>query len=176
MKAITAIAVIWMLFSGTCFAHEDRIITVKDDGSLMGIPSAYGPAILHVEFAPPELGSAPITSITLHLGNNHVRIPICVTGLLRSQNLSEIRASASWYHDEKIVPYYLHLVFYDPGYDKSRWANSGFSLTFNLHTGKLMKMQVIIVRDNGKSMQSVPVDIAARCNSEELRGLVSDTR
>jgi hypothetical protein len=164
-----AVAIGWILISGTCFAHSDRVITVKDDGSLEGIPSEYGPAIMRVEFAPPNTDDAPITSITLNLGKNRVRMPICVTGLLLTRRMSEIKASASWYHDEKDIPHYLNVEFFDPGYDKSRWANPGFSLLFNLRTGRLMQMEVMIVRENGKGIQNVPVDIAGRCKPEELK-------
>ena len=90
--------------------------------------------------------------------------------------MSEIKVSASWYHSEKILPYYLKVDFFDPGYDESRWANSAFSLLFNLRSGKLMQMEVIIVRDNGRSIQNVPVDITVRCSSKELRGFASDSR
>ena len=176
MKTITVIIIGIILVSGTCFAHKDRIITVKEDGFLEGIPPKYGPAILQVEFAQQKADGAPITSITLNLGKKEIRIPICVTGLIQTQRMSDIKASASWYHSEEILPYYLQVIFYDPGYDKLRSANPGFSMLFNLHTGRLMQMEVIIVRNNGKSIQNVPVDFAGRCKSEELRSFVDDTR
>jgi hypothetical protein len=61
-------------------------------------------------------------------------------------------------------------------YNKSRCENPGFSLLFNLRTSKLMQMEVIIVRDNGKSIQYVPVDFASRCNSGELKDFASNAR
>ena len=36
-----------------------------------------------------------------------------------------------------------------------------------------MKMGVQIVRDSGRSMQSVPMDLAQLCNGEELKGFSS---
>lgn len=176
MRVIIAIIIGCILASGSCLAHQDVLIAVKDDGRLEGIPSEYGPATLRVNFASPEAGDPPITSITLNLGKNQVRLPICVTGLLETRRLSEVKASASWYHDEEILPYYLHIDFFDPGYSGSRWANPGYSLLFNLHTGKLMEMKVTIVRDSGKRMQNVPIDLAARCKSAELRGFASNVR
>ncbi len=176
MKAITAIVIGCLLLAETCFAHKDYIIAVNEDGTLEGIPSEYGPAAMHVEFAPQNSGSAPITSITLDLGKNRVRIPICVTGLLRTQRMGEIKATASWYHDETLIPYYLNIDFFDPGYNKLRWPNPGYSLLFDLHTGKLMEMDVHILRDSGRSVQQVPVDIRKRCKPEELRGFASDAR
>ena len=149
---------------------------VNADGSLEGLPSEYGPANLHVKFALEERSALPIaSSITLNLGKNRVSFPGCLTGLLQIRSMSQIRASASWYHDEWLLPYYLKFYFVDPGYDESRWPpdQGYYSLLFNLRTGKLMKMEVQIVRDAGKFSQYVPVDLAQLCNGEVLKDFSS---
>ena len=149
---------------------------VNADGSLEGLPSEYGPAYLHVEFALEERSALPIaSSITLNLGRNRVSFPGCLTGLLQIRSMSQIRASASWYHDEWLLPYYLKFYFVDPGYDESRWPpdQGYYSLLFNLRTGKLMQMEVRIVRDGGKFSQFVPVDLAQLCKGELLKGFIS---
>jgi hypothetical protein len=158
--------------SGECLAHRDIRVTVEDDGTLVGIPPDYGPAALHVAFAS-STGGPRIATVVLDLGRNHTRLPACVTGLLRTSAMNDIRASASWYHDESIVPYYLNLEFFDPGYNASAWANAGHSLLFDLHTGKLLQMQALIVQ--GKSLQHGAVDLAARCPPAELEGILSDS-
>ena len=173
MRAFSAIFIGFVLISGVCSAHSDRSITVKADGSLEGLPAEYGPAYLHVEFAIQETSGVPIaSSITLNLGKNRVSFPGCLTGLLQIRSMSQIVATASWYHDEGLLPYYLKFYFVDPGYDESRWPpNQGYySLLFNLRTGKLMEIEVNIVRDSGRSMQSVPVDLAQLCKGEALKG------
>jgi len=168
MKGIFTIICL-VLASGNCFAHKDRIITLRDDGYLEGLPSEYNPAILRIQFAPQNTDSASVTSISLDLGTNHVNIPLCVTGLLHSKRMNEIKLSSSWYHDESLFPHSLSVRFFDPGYKSNRWANNGFLLMFNLHTAKLIRMEVMIVHDNGKSMQSIPVDITDRCTHEERK-------
>lgn len=176
MRAFSAIFIGFVLVSSVCSAHQDRSITVKADGSLEGFPSEYGPANLHVEFALEERSALPIaSSITLNLGKNRVSFPGCLTGLLQIRSISQIFATASWYHDEGLLPYYLKFDFVDPGYDESRWPpNQGYySLLFNLRTAKLMRIEVNIVRDSGRSMQSVPVDLAQLCNGEVLKGFSS---
>ena len=149
---------------------------VKADGSLEGLPSEYGPANLHVEFAIEKPSGVPIaSSITLNLGKNRVSFPGCLTGLLQIRSMSQIGASASWYHDEGLLPNYLKVYFFDPGYDESRWPpdQGYYSVLFNLRTGKLMKMEVNIVRDSGRFFQYVPVDLAQLCNGEVLKGFSS---
>ena len=169
MRAFSAIFIGIVLVSGVCSAHQDRIIIVNADGSLEGLPSEYGPANLHVEWSTQTTGGAPINSITLNLGKNRVSFPACLTGLFRTSSMSEILAKASWYHNESLLPYYLNVIFFDPGYDESRFYNQGFSLLFNLRTGKLMRIEVDIVRNSGITMQHVPVDLAERCTDEVIK-------
>ena len=174
MRAFSAIFIGFVLVSSVCSAHQDRIIMVKEDGSLVGLPPEYGPAYLHVKFALEERSALPIaSSITLILGRNRVSFPGCVTGLFQIRSMSQIVATASWYHEEGLLPYYLKFYFFDPGYDESRFYNQGYSLLFNLRTGELMEIEVNIVRDSGRSMQSVPVDLAQRCTGEVLKGFSS---
>jgi hypothetical protein len=175
MRAFSAILIGFVLVSGVCSAHEDSGITVKVDGSLEGLPSEYGPANLHVEFTLEERRALPIaSSIILNLGKNRVRFPGCLTGLLQIRSMSQIRATASWYHDEGLLPYYLKFYFVDSDYDESRWPpdQGYYSLLFNLRTGKLMEMEVMIVRDAGRS-QYVPVDLAQLCRGEVLKDFLS---
>ena len=168
MKVHRVVAIGCLLFSSTSFAHQDRIIVLADNGALNGVPAEYGPANLHVQYAPPGSGGAGILSIDLKLGKNQTHIPTCVTGLIQTRNSKGISASASWYNNESILPYYLEINFPDPGHDQATWGSPGYSLLFNLHTGKLMQMNVTIARDGGKSTQEVPVDVIDLCGSDKV--------
>jgi hypothetical protein len=86
MRAFSAIFIGFFLVSGVCSAHQDSSIRVKADKSLEGLPSEYGPANLHVEFALEERSALPIaSSIILNLGKNRVSFPGCLTGLLQTR-------------------------------------------------------------------------------------------
>ena len=170
MCRLPAVSLSLLLFSSACFAHQDRIIDIKSDGTLSSIPPTYGPAALRVTFSQGKNGEPPVSSVDLILGAQKISLPICVTGLLHTARLQHVKASASWYHEEKSLPYYLSVTFFDPGYRPKSGFNSGYSLLFNLRTARLMQMEVLIVRDKGKTMQSVPVDLGARCSVKELEG------
>ena len=168
---IACLAMFSILGCGKSLAHMDRIVTIREDGTLVGIPLEYGPPALHVAFA----ASSPdprISAVALDLGKSHTRLPECITGLLTTRSLNDIKASASWYHDESIVPYYLNLEFFDPGYNKSDRANPGYALLFNLRSGKLLQIEAY-VRGAEKSLQLVRVDLSARCTPAELKEIVS---
>lgn len=168
MKTKCPVIIACVLVSSTCFAHIDRVITRRADGTLDGLPSEFQPARLHVAFSTPTARGAPIEAIELDLGENRIRLPPCVTGMLLTERVDEIGVSASWYHDDSIMPYYLVVTLRDPGYDPGTPFNAGYSLMFNLLTGKLMSMDVLIVRDQGRSLQNLPIDIEGRCRYEDV--------
>jgi hypothetical protein len=157
-----------LLVSGACYGHQDRIVDINSDGTLSAIPPSFGSARLRVAFAQTKNGEPPVSSVELTLGAQRVSLPVCVTGLLHTDRIQDVHASASWYHDEKLLPYYLSLKFFDPGYDQRASFNPGYALLFNLRTARLMQMEVHVVHNKGQTMQSVPVDLEARCSPQEL--------
>src|SRR6185312_11112122 len=158
MKIPSALFIVGLLLAGPALSHEDRILPIRADGTIANIPAKFGPAKLQVSFSGPASGDAPISAIVLSLGSHQTRLPLCVTGLLLSQNMRQVRATGSWYHNGAVLPYYLDVTFFDPGQDPTDWSASGYSLLFNLRNAKLLKMSVRIRRDNGHSVQQVPVD------------------
>jgi hypothetical protein len=168
MQRLQAFFLVLLLASSACFAHKDRIVDIESDGTLSAIPEAFGPAALRITFSEANSGRPPVSSVELTLGARKTSLPACVTALLQTARPEDVRAMGSWYHDEKSLPYYLSVQFFDPGYRRQSDYHSGYSLLFNLRTARLMRMEVLIARNSGKALQSVPVDLAARCSPQEL--------
>jgi hypothetical protein len=168
MRISAALLFACLIASNSAFAHKDRILTIAPEGTMADVPSEFGPASLKIDFSASMGKSPPITSMVLTLGEKRIALPACITGLLRSRSMGEVTATGSWYHNEARLPYYLNLTFFDPGYSVNKWANSGYTLLFNLRTGKLIKMETQIVRDEGRTIQDVPVNLASRCTPAVL--------
>lgn len=159
-------------FSAHCLAHEDRVLDLAPDGALTGLPPDYAPGRLTLGFANVE-GERRLTALTLSIHGVQVVLPMCVLGLLNTERREDVQVTASWDHDEDIVPHYLQLKLFDPGYQPRAWANAGFSLLFNLHDAKLMQMDVEVVHEKVQRTQSVPVDLRARCSGDDTEGFLS---
>ena len=171
MKISVALLFSCVIASNSAFAHRDRILPIAQDGTLADIPAEFGPANLKIDFSAPMNESNTITSMALKLGERRIELPVCVTGFLRSQSIDEVRAVGSWYHDESLIPYYLSLTFFDPGYSVKKWANPGVILLLNLRTGKIIKMQFQIVQDEGRTIQFLAVDLKSRCTPAVLAAI-----
>lgn len=171
MKLTLACLFLCLLASSNAVAHADRILAIGPDGTISDVPSKFGPASLNVEFSAPMSAAPAITSLVLRLGEKRIAVPACITSLLRSRRMEEVRMTGSWYHDESTLPYYLNLTFFDPGYSANRWANPGVQLLFNLRTGKIIEVKSLVVGGNGRSLQHVTPDLNASCSQEVLAEL-----
>jgi hypothetical protein len=169
---LTRVAVFSILFALPVVveAHRDMWIPIENDGALGRLPPQYQPAKLEIRFDRGE-GEKGVSFVRLTIAKRDVTLPICVSYILRSESLSEIRAKGSWYHENGSLPPYLELEFFDPGYNADSWPNGGYSLLFNLNTAQLIRMDVNIVREKGKSVQAVPVDIRQLCSAKEAAKL-----
>lgn len=154
-----------------CYAHTDISLAIAPNGDVSGLPDEYGTFNLIVDFS--QSNDASIQSIVLARGASKAVLPSCITGLVQSSDMDDVELSASWYHDETTLPYYMNLSLYDPNLDPSETQYPGYTLLFNLRTGKLMSMTLTRVVSKTVT-QDVPVDVGARCTPEQLRGFMDD--
>jgi hypothetical protein len=155
-------ALLAFVLCGVCHAHQDRIVEVNADGTLIGIPEEFGPGKLTVAFSRQATGPK-ILSVDVTLRGRTTHMPLCATGVIGSTRPEHIVASASWYHDEQFVPYYLSIKFVDPDFDKTSLFRPGFSMLFNLRTARLIEMTAWVDRDRGKALQRLPLDLESMC-------------
>ena len=153
--------------SACTHAHQDVRIDIMPNGELVGLPDLYAPATLRVDFqSTPE--DSHIGSIELSIAGVRTVVPSCASALIMSRSISEVHASASWYHTRSRLPPYLTLSFLDPGADPTSWPLPRFSLTFNLETSRLISMVVHVARKNPESEQRLPVDLFSSCLNHQI--------
>lgn len=159
----------WLLFllfftSGVANAHQDRILSVQPDGLIPEIPAFFGRASLNIK----GLGSAA-PMVQFRTGKYLTDLPSCVTRLIRTKSRSDIRITGSWYHDEKTVPYYVNVKFYDPGYDSGSWGKSNYSFLFNLRTAQLISITRFEADRSGNGGTDTPIELPKGCQVSSSR-------
>lgn len=150
-----------VLLASPAYAHRDRIVTLEKDGSIPEIPASFGKVTLAIN----GLGTDAVT-ITLGIGSRTTTIPACMTGLIHSKSRSDVKLTASWYHDEATLPYYLNVEFLDPGSSAKRGYNSSHSFLFNLHNGSLLKQKKFIANQTGTGGYSSEIKAPEGCDVE----------
>ena len=139
-------------------AHQDRILTIRADGSIPEIPESFGPVFLSTS----GLGSgAP--SISFRTGAHITTLPACVTRHIRSKSKNDLFVVGSWYHQESVLPYYVSARFLDPGHDKNRSYNSSTNILFNLHNGAIIHIKRFAANRAGSGGKYTKLELPEGC-------------
>ena len=168
MRPLRVFAVFTIALSAVCHAEQVRVLEIASDGTLNGLPSEYLPSAMRIQFSPPGGGGRPVSSFELVLGKQRTRLPPCVTAVLNTRQVKHVKAFASLGREQTAVPPYMTVEFFDPNYKPNALFNPGYSLLFNLRTARLIEMEVLIVRERGKVLQHLPLDLASMCSPAEL--------
>ena len=163
----------FLMASGICRAQQDSQVRIGTDGTLSGFPQEFGPGVLLVAFSKDSL--EPVASVELQLGGRTTRLPACMTRLLKSVRLEDVRAAGSWHHDEKgSLPPYLLVRFLAPGHETAM-DGSGHAVLFNLRTSGLIWMSRFEVKPDQGQRAGMAVSASARfeaaslCSPSEMR-------
>ncbi|NHZ63661.1 hypothetical protein [Massilia genomosp. 1] len=152
--------------SGACLAHVDVIVEFSPDGMMDTIPAKYGPARMNVVFAAPGAEQA-VGSVILQLGGHVTTLPRCIVALLPSRQMAQVSASASWYHDESVLPYYLSLRFAAPAAMTVK-PGTHVGILVNLRTAKIININKVITGPAEGEQRSVGMGLLQRCSAQEL--------
>lgn len=143
------------------------MLELKNNGVIVGLPEQYSPASLEIEISP-EATESPVKEIQVEIAHHKLRVPQCVTRMLKTNNASNILLSASWYHDASSLPPYININFYNPGYNPEKWSNSGYSILLSLANAKIIEMTYSQVSTKERSTQLIPVTFSDFCHKQEI--------
>ena len=174
MKNLILASLIFFSLNSYCFGHKDTMLSVEDNGAIIGLPDQYSPATLKIKFAS-NTDATPIKSIQISIANNKVILPQCIVKLIKTTSASDISLSASWYHKSSSLPPYMNINLYDPGYTPEKWANPKYSVLINLGTAKVIDMTYTEFSPNGNSSQLLPVKFSSLCQGTEVDGFLDGT-
>lgn len=133
MMKVVAIVLLGFL-PGMAFAHQDRILPIKPDGTLADLPAEYGP--VRIDIVRSKDDASEVQQVVLSSPKFRVALNKCVIDLLG--NVTHIAASGSWYHEPDRLPPYVSLDFYSGPYDASSHDNQYSSVTYSLVDGRIL--------------------------------------
>jgi hypothetical protein len=167
MKLRVAIIIALTIIGHEASAHKDRILHLSEDGTIVDLPSEYQPATLRLDFG---------KIIALRLGKFETTLPYCLAKLPKARSSKDIEITGSWNHNESIIPYYLRVLLFDPAPNPTASGRSGYALTFNLHTSKLLDVERIEASEDGSSAEDKAVDLRSECTRAEIEGAFGTDR
>src|SRR5215475_9699893 len=107
----TTLLVAFIVLATAALAHQDRILSVRLDGAIPELPSAYQTTRLHVAFSEGDTGA--LQQLTFLSSGREISLQLCVLRLVPKSSFRQLLLTGSWYHDESILPHYLQVQFRD---------------------------------------------------------------
>ncbi len=126
--------------AGVLSAHKDRKIAI-DGTALIGLPPEFTPAALDV-----AAGSMTV-------GKHRMHFTPYLRAFFSGEHASDLRITASWYHERQVLPPYICIEIFP------RQRDFSYALLFNLETMDLIRAEVV-VRASTNAGRSFRIDIA----------------
>jgi hypothetical protein len=160
-----ALVVLMAALPHVALAHQDRIITLASDGRLEGFPATYEPAYL---LLPPATGRG---QVVLQLAGKRLDLPDCLSVLFAKTSRAHMRMAASWYHDPKVLPYYLSIDLPQRA-PSAHGFYDGWSILVDITRMKVLNVKAVFaIGDTAQSEQEVHLEtFCASGGTTELIG------
>ncbi|MGJ4947026.1 hypothetical protein [Bradyrhizobium sp. HKCCYLS20291] len=136
MNRMMALFATVMLASTAAIAHQDVILSLGTDGTIPGLPPAYQATRLHLEFSEGDAGS--LQELRFLSSDRETRVKPCLLRLVSKGSRRELFLTGSWYHEETIVPHYVHVEFRDPPSSQQAPDHISISFLFSLRDSTLL--------------------------------------
>jgi hypothetical protein len=131
----TILILILFFSTSSVLPHQDTIIELKKNGTLVGLPEKYSPA------------SFSTSNLILEIAEKKIKIPDCVTSYFTEMDDPTFSFTASWYHSKPNLPGYEPLPDYMSMIVSSSVDNpSNVQVLFNLET--LAVFEINILQEN----------------------------
>jgi len=115
-------------------AHEDRVLPIREDGTLDGLPARYG--TVKVEIVRTEKSQDSIEKVVISSPRFRTTLNQCV--LRKLKNVAHVDASGSWYHANSDLPPYVTLTFYSNLGNAMGNNSEYYAVTYSLLDGKIL--------------------------------------
>lgn len=153
----TTLLVAFMVLTTAAFAHQDRILSVRADGAIPALPSAYRTTRLHVAFSEGEAGA--LQQLNFLSSGRETSVQSCLLRLVPKGSFRQLFLTGSWYHDESILPHYLQVQFLDSPSRQGLPDYPGVRFLFSLRDARLLEVTQVVPlpAQNAVQLRNIPL-------------------
>ncbi|WAC39024.1 hypothetical protein [Pedobacter sp. SL55] len=123
--------------------HQDTQLKLDKVGNIIGLPKQYGPA------------KFDLAAKRLRIRDREVVFPKCLQYYFEQHQNPKVYLSASWYHEKRILPYYLNFRIVD------KRVNYEYGMLINLETLELIEVSQSTTE--GNTIYSPKIELGEQC-------------
>ena len=161
----TTLLVAFIVLATAALAHQDRILSVRLDGAIPELPSAYQTTRLHVAFSEGDAGA--LQQLDFLSSGRKTSVQPCLLRLVPKGSFRQLFLIGSWYHDEWILlsylPHYLQVEFRDSPSLQELPDYPGVRFLFSLRDASLLKVIQVVPLPAQNSVQLRDIRLSNGC-------------
>jgi hypothetical protein len=157
---VLTFGLIAVVLSQFCSAHQDRKLTVRDDGSIPELPAIYSDLRLHIDLTKVNAGDQH--PLILRRRDMEFRLRACALSPVKTKLRSAIRISGSWYHQRGLLPHYILVMFPDPAQPDGARGEIGIEYLLDIESLSLIHIEQIVYAGPGSSSRK-SISLASLC-------------
>jgi hypothetical protein len=150
-----------VLSATAALAHQDRILSVRANGAIPELPSAYRTTRLHVAFSEGDAGA--LQKLNFLSSGRETSVQPCLLKLVTKGSFRQLSLTGSWYHDESILPHYLQVQFRDSASLQGLPDYPGVRFLFSLRDARLMEVTQVVPVPAQNSVQLQNILLSDGC-------------
>ncbi len=157
LARVLAIAstIVVLLAATIATSHQDRVLSLRSDGTIVGLPDRFGASRLTID----KSGNPWI--VVVRIGAIELELPECL-GSLFQNSPPPLTLAGSWYHDLETLPPYLAISL--PQKAGRPDGAVAFDLVLSLKDLSIVDLSMSIALPNGG--QLMPDDALSKICSE----------
>ena len=163
--------VLWLILitqAPVARSHQDRLIQLAPDGRLQGLPPEHEPASLRL---PARSGKQ---RVVLQLRDSRLEFPDCLSVLFAKASRPHMVLSASWYHDPKLMPYYLSITLPTSAPNPNDFYD-GWSILVDITKLQVLKVKAVFTIGDAAQREQ-EIDVKTFCSSGGVTEVIGTIR
>jgi hypothetical protein len=157
-----ALLVAFVMLATAALAHQDRILSVRADGSIPELPAIYQATRLHVAFSDGDAGA--LQRLNFLSSGRETSIQPCLLRLVPKGSLRQLFLKGSWYHGESMLPHYIEVEFRDsPSPEALPEDTPAVRFLFSLRDAKVLLVTKVVALPAQNSVQFQDIPLSNGC-------------
>jgi hypothetical protein len=153
--------VAFIALATAALAHQDRILSVRVDGTIPELPSTYQTTRLHVAFSEGNAGA--LQQLNFLSSGRETSVQPCLLRLVPKGSLRQLFLTGSWYHDESILPHYVQVEFRDSPSLQRLPDYPGVRFVFSLRDASLLEVTQVVSLPGQNAVQDRNIRLSNGC-------------
>jgi hypothetical protein len=141
-------------------AHRDRVLSVAADGAIPELPEMYASTRLQIKLS--SAAEPRLIELAFSSSGQHTTLAPCLLAFVNARSMDQVSLSGSWYHEEELLPHYVHISLRRDA-EAKHWRSPRVEFLFSLRDARLIQVTDVVAIPGQDTIQHRNVVLKDGC-------------